>query len=129
MTTRQFPLADILSITTEKLLSRREMDGVTDILNWMTGDDLEKWQLLRAGDECATALVAQHPFLAGLKPPATNDRVGLYAWLVEAERVHGDTLEITALTDWTRQDPGIELLDRLHLAQLRVADEKPEGAA
>lgn len=36
--TRDFELGDILSITTGALVSRRHIDGVYDILNWMTGD-------------------------------------------------------------------------------------------
>ncbi|TWE17090.1 hypothetical protein [Kitasatospora atroaurantiaca] len=122
MTTRVFPLADILSVTTEKLLSRRRMDGVADLLNWMTGDRLEIWQMLRASDECEAALVQQHPFLAGLKPPQAPDRAELYAWLVEAERVHGEQLEVAALTNWVSQDPAVELLDRIHLAKLAVQE-------
>ncbi|MFW3477251.1 hypothetical protein [Streptomyces microflavus] len=43
--TRSVPLADVLSVTTPNLLSARQMDGLIDLLNWMTGDQLEVWQL------------------------------------------------------------------------------------
>lgn len=118
MNVRQFPLADILSVTTEKLLSRRRMDGVADLLNWMTGDRLELWQMLRAGNECKEALIVQHPFLVELQPPDVRSKADLYAWLIEAERVHGEQLPVGALTGWVSQDPGVELLDRIHLARL-----------
>jgi len=118
MTSRQFPLADILSVTTEKLLSRRRMDGVADLLNWMTGDRLELWQMLRASDECEKALLAQHPFLADLKVPQVRNRAGLYTWLVESERIHGEHLIVGPLADWSRQDPRQELLDRMELAKI-----------
>jgi hypothetical protein len=122
MSNRQFPLADILSVTTEKLLSRRRTDGVADLLNWMTSDRLELWQMSRASDECKAALTAQYPFLADLQPTDVQNRADLYAWLIEAERVHGEALDVAALTDWVSQEPGIELLDRIHLARLRVGE-------
>lgn len=123
MATRTFPLADILSVTTPALLSRRGMDGLGDLLNHMTGDNLQKWQYLRAADECAAALCDQHPFLAGLQPPTGADKADLYAWLVEAERRHGEEIPVTPLADWQHQDPGTELLDRIHLAKLHTTDQ------
>lgn len=60
---RNFHIGDILSITTGRLVSPRRMDGVYDILNYMTGDDLFTHQLIRAAEECAPALREQHPDL------------------------------------------------------------------
>lgn len=62
-TLRQFHLGDILSITTGRLVSLRHMDGVYDILDYMTGDSLYTHQLPRAGDECKPYLLEQYPFL------------------------------------------------------------------
>jgi hypothetical protein len=123
MATRTFPLADILSVTTPALLSRRGMDGLGDLLTHMTGDGLKTWQYLRAADECAAALCDQHPFLAELQPPPGADKADLYAWLVEAERQHGAELTVTPLADWQHQDPAVELLDRIHLAKLHTTDQ------
>ncbi|MEU5976366.1 hypothetical protein [Streptomyces sp. NPDC047315] len=122
MESRAFPLADILSVTTPTLLSRRGMDGLTDLLSWMTGEPLQRHQLLRAGDECAPALLQQHPQLVGIVPPPGLDRADLYAWLVEQERIHGAELTVTPLTEWTRQHPVQELVDRIDLARLPVVD-------
>lgn len=119
---RTFPLADVLSVTTPKLLSRRGMDGLTDLLNWMTDDRLEMWQLQRAADEAAPALVVQHPHLAGLVPPTGIDKADLYAWLVAAEQEHGSELAVQPLTEWTNQDPGEELRDRIDLVNLPVTE-------
>jgi hypothetical protein len=123
--TRSFALADVLSITTPALLSRRGMDGLGDLLNYMTGDTLKTWQFLRAADECTAALCAQHPFLADLQPPQGLDKPDLYAWLVEAERTHGGLIRVTPLADWQHQDPSTELLDRIHLARLRTTESEP----
>jgi len=52
MITKRFHLGDILSITTGKLVSLQNIDGVFEILNFMTGDGLHMHQLSRVADEC-----------------------------------------------------------------------------
>lgn len=37
---REFPLDEVLTITTSKLVARRRMDAVYDALNYLTGDNL-----------------------------------------------------------------------------------------
>lgn len=70
MQTRQFHLGDVLSITTGRLVSNRHIDGVYDILNFMTGDNLFTYQLPGAGDECKPHLLDQHP---GLNTPEMDE--------------------------------------------------------
>jgi hypothetical protein len=115
-----FPLADVLSVTTPKLLSRRKMDGLTDLLNWMTGDQLEMWQLQRAADECAPALLQQHSALEGVTPPDGVAGADLYAWLVRAEAQYSEEVSVRPLAEWAHQDPIQELADRVELARLPV---------
>ena len=67
--TRAFSLGDVLSVTTGYLVSLRHVDGLYDILNYMTGDDLYTPQLPRALDECAGPLLTQHPDLAAVRVP------------------------------------------------------------
>lgn len=64
MSTKEFHLGDVLSITTGRLVSPRHMDGVYEILNFMTGEDLFTHQLPRASDECKPFLIEQFPQLA-----------------------------------------------------------------
>ncbi len=63
MKTKEFHLGDVLSITTERLVSPRHMDGVYDILNFMSSNNLFTHALPRASDECKPYLVAQFPQL------------------------------------------------------------------
>ena len=44
---KQFYLGDVLSVAIDRLVSLRHMDGVYDILNFMTGDDLLTHELPR----------------------------------------------------------------------------------
>jgi hypothetical protein len=49
---KQFHFSDILSVTTGRLVSTRHMDGIYDILNFLTEDNLYTHQLPRAMKEC-----------------------------------------------------------------------------
>lgn len=61
---KEFHLGDVLSITTGRLVSPRHIEGVYNILNFMTGDNLFTHQLPRASDECKPYLLKQFPQLA-----------------------------------------------------------------
>lgn len=64
-----FHISDVLSITTGRLVSTRHMQGVYEILNYMTGENLYTHQLPRASRECAPAILAAHPDLATITVP------------------------------------------------------------
>ncbi|MHB9857624.1 DUF7736 domain-containing protein [Streptomyces sp. YIM S03343] len=108
-----FPLADILSVTTGKLLSHRHMDGIYDILSHMTGQSLFTHQLGDACDKAKPALLEQHPHLTDVRPPDGLDKHDLLAWLVETERVHGETAEVQPLADWEHRDPIEDACDKI----------------
>ncbi|MCE7081181.1 hypothetical protein [Streptomyces sp. ST2-7A] len=109
------PLADVLSITTGRLLSHDHMGGVYRILGHMTGQDLMTHQLPRATDACAPALLEQHPQLASVTPPETTDTADLYAWLLATEKEHGTTVPVLPLPPgvWEHRNPIEELCDRV----------------
>ena len=110
--TRTFHLGDILSITTGRLVSPRHMDGIYDILNWMTGDSLFTHQLPRAMDECQGPLLAQHPDLAAAEVPEDFGGEGdVNRWLAEQVADYGETREVAPLADdaHERIDPITEL--------------------
>jgi hypothetical protein len=89
--TRDFHLGDVLSVTTGLLVSPRHIEGVYDILNYMTGDDLFIHQLPRAQDECAGPLLAQHPDLAAIVvPDEFDDKEHVERWLAEQVERFGD---------------------------------------
>jgi hypothetical protein len=128
MTSRLFPLADILSMTTGLLLSRRHMDGIYQICDWMTGESLMTHQLPRAADACGPALLDQHPQLRGIEPPADLDVPDLMAWLANTEREHGEELPVTPLAagTWQHQNPIEELCDMVGAERVIVAPLPPK---
>jgi hypothetical protein len=111
--TKLFPLADILTVTTGRLLSRRHMDGLYDLLGFMTGDSLYTHQLPRAADACGPELLAQHPQLTGVAPAEDIDVPEVMAWLANAEHEYGEQLPVSPLPAgaWERRDPVEELSD------------------
>lgn len=112
MTAREFDISDVLSITTGYLVSRRHMDGVYEILNFMTGDNLFTHALPRASRECEPVLLAQHPDLADIVVPELHSLEECVAWLdAVVVPVYGATRSVEPLAagDHTVIDPLAEL--------------------
>ena len=108
-------MGDILSVTTGALCSPRHVEGVYDLLGYMTGESLFTHQLPRASRECEPVLLAQHPQLADVIVPdpwPEGDRkTVVYAWLDEQVAKYGETLPVVPLDpqDHTSIDPISEL--------------------
>jgi hypothetical protein len=126
---KDFALGDVLSITTDCLVSRDHIDGVYRILNYMTGDNLFTHQLPRAAGECKPALLAQHPQLADVEVPEEfGGKEHVYSWLAEQEAIYGVTLPVEPLAaeDHTRIDPFSELrMKRPDMPIIAVEAESP----
>ena len=109
---RDFHIGDILSITTGRLVSPRHMDGIYDICNFMTGDNLFTHQLPRAMDECAPSLREQFPDLAAVEVPEyVKDEASVGQWLAHIASTCGSHRMVAPLApeDHTHMDPFSEL--------------------
>ena len=96
--TRDFHIGDILSITTGRLVSPRHIEGVYDILDYMTGDDLTTIALPRAAEECAPYLLEQHPDLASVEVPETLSGMNqVKSWLGGVALQYGETRPVAPL--------------------------------
>jgi hypothetical protein len=92
-TTREFHIGGILSITTGCLVSPRRMEGVYDILNFLSGDNLMTHQLPRVSREMAPRLKAQHPQLATISgDDVTSENHG--DWLAARIAEFGEALPV-----------------------------------
>lgn len=101
---RDFDLGDILSVTDGALVSTRHMDGVYDLLGFMTGGPITTIGLMWASTPCAKALLEQHPDLVNVRTPEW-DRSGdvkfqVEAWLASVKIKYGETLPVVPLTNW-----------------------------
>jgi hypothetical protein len=115
MESKQFHLGDVISITTGCLMSPRHIEGVYDILNFMTRDNLFTHQLGRAAEECKPHLLRQHPQLAtiDIEHVTADNHSEILAGLC-AE--YGETLLVTELPEHSHEfiDPMSELVEKVH---------------
>lgn len=125
MDERSFHVGDVLSVTAGLLLSPRHMDGVYDILNFLTGDNLWTHQLPRACSAAGPWLLEKYP---ALRAPTDEAReaakrddwmVAHQQWLIDAAVRHGShfTIEPMPPGSWLRVDPVKE-------AQAMVGEER-----
>lgn len=110
--TRDFPLGDILSVTTGRLLSRDGMDGVYQILSYLTADDIYTHQIPAAIDATHLGVLSQHPQLVGVTPVTNADLENIYGWLAVQEQRFGASLPLSPVESWGVHDPIRELVDR-----------------
>lgn len=91
---RRFHIGDILFITTGRLTSPRGMDGIYDILGYMTDDSPFTTQLGRFAEECKPYLEQQLGEAIKLYsevPETITDSLSLYRWLhTVTEGMNGD---------------------------------------
>ena len=131
--TRQFHLGDILSITTECLVScsgKHPIDGVYDILNFMTGESLYTHQLPRVGKEAKPVLIMQHPQLAGVDASGV-DGTNWRAWLDVQIAKFGESLPVAPMNadQHEYREPLSELAEKIPPERIIVlrTDGKPQS--
>lgn len=96
MRTKSFHLGDVLSITTGRLVSTRHIDGVYEILDFMTGESLFTHQLPRAADACKPYLLKQFPQLSGVDASKVNPK-NWKNWLKKEVDKYGEYLPVEPL--------------------------------
>ena len=123
MSTRNFHIGDILSITTRRLVSPDLIDGVYRILNYMTGDNLFTHQIPRVCKECAPELLRQHPHLAEVDASIVTAE-NCKDWLAEQVAKYGEELPVQRMKeeDHKRIDPRSELADMVHSDRIIVIE-------
>lgn len=95
MATKEFHLGDILSVTTGVLVS--SMDGIYNVLNHMTQDELYTHQLLIACPIMREELIRQFPFLGDVvNPVGLSTQEGCDGWVANQAFLYGDIHELTS---------------------------------
>lgn len=133
--TREFAIDDILSAMTGTLVSKRHIDGIYDVLNYMTGESLFTHQLPRASREAEGFLREQFPDLAAIEIPDWSDvpkdqiKDVVYGWVDSTIETHGPTRQVRPLAakDHTSIDPFTELKMMRPDAQIITANVGTEG--
>ena len=104
--TRDFDISDVLSVTTGLLVSTRHIDGVNDILGFMSGEELFTHQLPRVGNEAKPVILKQHPQLAEISSEGIGTE-NWQPWLAEMRAKYGDTFTLSPMNiaEHERIDP------------------------
>lgn len=99
--TRTFPIADVLTITTGRLLAPDLMTSVYRVLDFLTGDQLMTHQLGRALEARRPQVIEQHPWLGELHAPPGDDAL---LWVGAMEAEHPE-VELSPIPGWEHRDP------------------------
>lgn len=108
---RRFHLGDLLSVTDGKLVSPDHIDGVYNLVDFVTGQQHMTHQLPRAADVVKPWLLEQHPWLADIVVPAgLGSKEAVMSWLATATGVVGSFHEVTAMPFgmYVGRDPMLE---------------------
>lgn len=129
--TRSFHIGDILSITDGCLVSPRHIEGVYDILNFMTGDNLFTHQLPRASDECRPHLLTLHPQLSSADASGVTPD-NWKAWLADRVKEFGETLPVTPLPRGVHAfkdpiDEAVEMVGAEKVIAVNVPTKEPDN--
>ena len=118
---KQFHIGDILTVTTGVMVTPNGVDGIYEILDWMTDEQLFTHQLSRASKQCEPILKDLYPGLAEVKiPDATNvpECNGMQAefwqkWLAEQVLQFGEQLPVPKLINHEAVNPISELQEMI----------------
>lgn len=121
MSTKHFHVGDVLSVTTDKLLSPNGMGGVYDILEYLTNAAVFRHQVPRILQEAGPHLRAQFPALSHETGEGVNEN-NHHAWLARMAATHGEWLEVSPLAEQAVEtiDPVSELAEKKHPDQIAV---------
>lgn len=115
---KEFHIGDVLTITTGKLVSPRLMDGVYDILNYMTEDNLFTHQLPRVANECRPFLFKQYPELELVDSNCVN-KENVDEWLQKQIKKFGEYLAVEKIPKEAHEykSPILEAIEKLVIKQ------------
>lgn len=115
MQTKEFATADVLSTITGRLIGK--MDGIYEVLNWMTGESVFTHQIPRIGREATPVVVTAHPQLQQAVDEAEQvNQENWQQWRQTWEDRYGPTIAVPKFSADTHEniDPMSELVQKIH---------------
>lgn len=95
---RAFHLGTLLTVTNGKMVSPNHIDGVRELVDFVTGESHMTHQLMRAADVVKAWLVPQLPWLGDVKvPTGLSSEEKVLTWLVKATAEYGAMHEVEAM--------------------------------
>jgi len=114
MTSKKFHLSDILMVTTNRLLRPGGMEGIYNILSFMTSDRVYSIQLSRVVLECRPYLFNSMPWLREIDASGV-DESNWKEWMAGMVNKYGKfhDVETIPMDDHDIIDPHVELAEML----------------
>jgi hypothetical protein len=110
--TKAFPTGAVISVVTGVLVSENHMDGLYQVLSWMTGESVYTHQLPRISREAGPVILAIHPHLQPVVEEAKQvTAVNWREWLSTWKDRYGDEIAVPLMNinEHERIDPLSEL--------------------
>jgi hypothetical protein len=105
MSKKSFHISDILSVSTEILVSRDHINGVLNIMSHMTEDVIYSNQIPLAVPAMKPDLLQQFPWLKDIAVPSLSGEAECVAWVASVANVHGEWHEVeSAPLAWGKHD-------------------------
>ena len=125
---RRFHISDVLTVTHDRLVSSRGVEGLYDILGFMAGEDVYTHQLPRIGREAAAAILKQYPELADISDEGVNAD-NWRKWIDGIAAEYGEEIELRPMTldEHERIDPLSEAAEHFSPDKIIVVRTDTQG--
>ena len=100
MKEKEFHIGDALSVVSGRLLSLRHLEGICDLLSFMTGQDVYTFEeIAQARTECVGSLLEAHPWLGEIDSGDVEikDARDLERWLEELSAAYPEQIMVSSL--------------------------------
>jgi hypothetical protein len=120
---KQFHIGDILTVTTGKTVCDRSIDGVNDLLNFLTNDVIYTHQLRRVGLQCKPYLLQQFPQLKDITGEDVTEH-NWREWMEDKISKFGMHLEVIPLPESVHKevDPFVEMMEIQNGKQVTISE-------
>ena len=121
--TQAFPTGAVNSVMTGYLVSENHMQGIYEVLNWMTGESVFTHQIPRISEEARPVILALHPHLLPVMDECTNVNGDNWKqWLQTWKDRYGDEITVPRMNiaEHERIDPISELAEKVHPSRIAI---------
>lgn len=123
--TKAFPTGAVLSMLTGKLVSENHMEGLYEVANFMTGENVFTHQMPRIFREASPVILAFHPHLRDAVEEAEQvNQDNWREWLDTWKARYGDEITVPVMTrkEHRRIDALTEFVSQLDPNEYRLVD-------
>lgn len=121
MSVKEFHVADLISVTADKMLGPNGVDGLYALLQHMCGEEVYTHQVPRLLKQCAPYLLKKYPALASVQTEGVTE-ANHQEWLAIVVKQFGETLAVESLPPGEHYsiDPVSEAAEKFHPSHISL---------